>query len=96
MKKIIAFYLLSATAFGYFISPDINKEVQKDINKINILEYEIINNKYIKIFSSENIATLESLVNDFIKDKEIIDIQFQTQLQARFATPFYSVLIIYK
>lgn len=29
MKKIIAFYLLSATAFGYFISPDINKKERR-------------------------------------------------------------------
>lgn len=96
MKKIIAFYLLSATAFGYFINPDINKEVKNDINKTNILERNSIDRMYVQIFSSESLDALQSLINDFIVGKEIIDIQFQTQVEQRFVRPFYSVLIIYK
>lgn len=96
MKKILAYLLLSATAFGYFIDTDINQEVQKDANKINLSEYKPSNRTYVKVFSSENMVTLESLINDFIKDKEVIDIQFQLQMEQRFVRLIYSALIIYK
>ena len=96
MKKILVYLLLSATAFGYFIGTDINKEIQNDINKTNILERKPVDRTYVQIFSSESADVLQSLVNDFIVDKEIIDIQFQTQLGQRLVIPFYSVLIIYK
>lgn len=37
-----------------------------------------MNNK-IKIFRSNKIAELEKLVNEFIKDKAIIDIKYQSE-----------------
>ena len=33
----------------------------------------------IRIFRSKNIAELEKLVNDFIKDKVVIDIKYQSE-----------------
>ena len=88
MKKILVYLLLSATALGYFIGTD--------INKTNILERKPVDRTYVQILSSESADVLQSLVNNFIVDKEIIDIQFQTQLGQRLVIPFYSVLIIYK
>lgn len=96
MKKILAYLLLSATSFGYLIDTDINQKVQKDANKINLSEYKPSNRTYVKVFSSENMVALESLINDFIKDKEVIDIQFQLQMEQRFVRLIYSALIIYK
>lgn len=96
MKKILAYLLLSATAFGF----DINQEVQKDINKTNILERKPVDRTYVQILSSESANGLQSLINDFITGKEIVDIQFQTTIQGNWKNslnyPVYSVLIIYK
>lgn len=96
MKKILAYLLLSATTFGF----DINQEVQKDISKTNILERKPVDRTYVQILSSESANGLQSLINDFITGKEIVDIQFQTTIQGNLKNslnyPVYSVLIIYK
>lgn len=100
MKKILAYLLLSATAFGYFIGTDINKEVQKDVNKINLSEYKPSNRTYVQIFSSSDENELQTLINGFIAGKEIVDIQYQTTINERrpigVLYTVYSVLITYK
>lgn len=50
----------------------------------------------VKIMSSNSTYELEKLINDFIKDKELIDIKYQIISNDVLRIAYYSVLIIYK
>lgn len=48
----------------------------------------------IKIFTGTNTEALEKRVNEFLKDKNVIDIKYQSYFDNRFI--YDSVLVIYK
>lgn len=49
----------------------------------------------VKIMSSNSTYELEKLINDFIKDKELIDIKYQILKTDGVHVAYYSILIIY-
>lgn len=49
----------------------------------------------VKIMSSDSTYELEKLINDFIKDKELIDIKYQILKMNGLRLGYYSALIIY-
>ena len=49
----------------------------------------------VKIMSSNSTYELEKLINDFIKDKELIDIKYQILKMNGLRLGYYSALIIY-
>lgn len=50
----------------------------------------------VKFMSSNSTYELEKLINDFIKDKELIDIKYQILKTDGVRVAYYSALIIYK
>lgn len=49
----------------------------------------------VKFMSSDSTYELEKLINDFIKDKELIDIKYQILKMNGLRLGYYSALIIY-
>lgn len=49
----------------------------------------------VKFMSSNSTYELEKLINDFIKDKELIDIKYQILKTDGVRVAYYSALIIY-
>lgn len=49
----------------------------------------------VKFMSSDSTYELEKLINDFIKDKELIDIKYQILKTDGVRVAYYSALIIY-
>lgn len=49
----------------------------------------------VKFMSSDSTYGLEKLINDFIKDKELIDIKYQILKMNGQRLGYYSALIIY-
>lgn len=50
----------------------------------------------VEIFDNTNVGDLENTINDFIKDKEVIDIKYSSILESEYNQIIFSVLIMYK
>lgn len=50
----------------------------------------------VEIFDDTNVGDLENTINDFIKDKEVIDIKYSSILESEYNQIIFSVLIMYK
>jgi hypothetical protein len=52
--------------------------------------------KQIKIFGSNWTSTIEQEVNEFIKDKNVVDIRYEFKQQPGHSLIYHNVLVIYE